>query len=763
MKNIFLFIFRIFQSTFIFNERVKFFGLLALLFFTIENVAHSQCVSGDEVTVIYSSNGTESFTIPSGVTSIRVQVWGAGGRGGTQTSNGEGGGGGGGAYSESTITVTPGTTYTAFIGRGSDTEDDGQDSWLSTSSNSSNAVVLAKGGESVKNNDDKGGKEGKSNGIGAIRNKGGKGGKGKGNNGGGGGSSASPDGNGRNGEDGDDGSDGGVARAGGGNGGDGQENNNGNGDPGEEPGGGGGGATRDGSGTRTGGKGGNGQIILTYTCGSVVPPAGCSRYLDDGSVSGIVIIEFTADCTWDALEGLLEFEVLAIGGGGGGGVRSGGGGGGGGAIRARANIELITSSGLPGGTSFSIEIGEGGAGSTDQDDTGQDGGESRFDFGGNYEMIAGSGGGGGSDDNAAEDGNDGQASSLNTGTTGFSIVSGINFNGFGGGGGHDGAGGNGFRNGGNADKHSGAGGGGLSGNDGQDAPNDDDGGDGATGRRFSDFDITLDRFFGAGGGGGSRDDKIGFGGSSNSGGDGGIEDGNDATDGEDASTPGSGGGGSGHDENTNGGSGAKGVVFIRYETARILPIEYLYFNSNYNSQARTGELSWATAKEWENSHFEIERAVNNVKEWEAIAEVAGAGFSDSEVKYNYSDMMLPVGGGNIFYRLKQYDFDGEFTYSITKSIKVEPLPSTSKWKVFPNPITGNSFNIEVLDPSTYRDESLTLRVITPTGQFELIQTDQMQEMSTQVSNYFEGKASGVYTLEISWGEKREYHKLILRR
>ncbi|MFT4854918.1 MAG: hypothetical protein ACI9UV_000619 [Algoriphagus sp.] len=240
-------------------------------------------------------------------------------------------------------------------------------------------------------------------------------------------------------------------------------------------------------------------MIISYSCPISSP---CSNVIDDGSISRTTIIEFTADCTWNTPEGLLEFEVLAICSGGGGG-----------AIHARANIEGINSSGIPAGTSYSI--GNGGVESINQDDKGQDGDESRFDFGGDYEIIAGSGGG--SDDNSAEDGNDGQASSFNTGTTGFSIVSGINFRGSGGGGGPD-------RDGGDEDNHSGGGRGGLSGNDRQDAPNDDDGGDGANGRQFSDFDITLNRFFGAGGGGGSKDDEIGFGGSSSSGGNGGIED-----------------------------------------------------------------------------------------------------------------------------------------------------------------------------------------------------------------------------------------------
>jgi hypothetical protein len=58
-------------------------------------------------------------------------------------------------------------------------------------------------------------------------------------------------------------------------------------------------------------------------------------------------------------------------------------------------------------------------------------------------------------------------------------------------------------------------------------------------------------------------------------------------------------------------------------------------------------------------------------------------------------------------------------------------------------------------PSFWQKNSLNTKNITTLAQ--------MQEMSTEVSNYFEGKASGVYTLEISWGEKREYHKVILRR
>ncbi|HMR87893.1 MAG TPA: hypothetical protein PKD51_07050, partial [Saprospiraceae bacterium] len=69
--------------------------------------------------VTYNSPGTYTFTVPAGVTQITVDVWGAGGRGGSRTSGSNAyGGGGGGAYSQQTIQVTGGQTYTVFVGQG---------------------------------------------------------------------------------------------------------------------------------------------------------------------------------------------------------------------------------------------------------------------------------------------------------------------------------------------------------------------------------------------------------------------------------------------------------------------------------------------------------------------------------------------------------------------------------------------------------------------------------------------------------------------
>ena len=67
---------------------------------------------------------SSSWKCPTGVTSIQVECWGAGGAGGSASAaastnnNRSGGGGGAGSYVKKTIAVIPGTTYNVIVGQG---------------------------------------------------------------------------------------------------------------------------------------------------------------------------------------------------------------------------------------------------------------------------------------------------------------------------------------------------------------------------------------------------------------------------------------------------------------------------------------------------------------------------------------------------------------------------------------------------------------------------------------------------------------------
>jgi uncharacterized repeat protein (TIGR01451 family) len=66
------------------------------------------------------SGATQTFTVPSGVPSVRVTMWGAGGGGATTTSAGNtfSTGGASGGFADATVAVTPGASLTVTVGQG---------------------------------------------------------------------------------------------------------------------------------------------------------------------------------------------------------------------------------------------------------------------------------------------------------------------------------------------------------------------------------------------------------------------------------------------------------------------------------------------------------------------------------------------------------------------------------------------------------------------------------------------------------------------
>ncbi|MGI6291515.1 MAG: SprB repeat-containing protein [Bacteroidales bacterium] len=230
----------------------------------------------NKVVLAYTSSTT--FTTCPTDTAFRaiIEAWGGGGKGGTRTNSGAGGGGGGGAYSRDTILITPGHIYTITVGRGATTTAAGEDSWFSPTANVSNAVVLAKGGNSVPDNTITGANGGSSIlGIGAVRFSGGRGATGitgsgwwSQRRGGGGGSSAGVNADGNTppttgGGNPPTPSRGATAPLGGGDGGHAKFDNVGPGSPGDCPGGGGGGSYGANGETNAGGFGSHGLVRIT--------------------------------------------------------------------------------------------------------------------------------------------------------------------------------------------------------------------------------------------------------------------------------------------------------------------------------------------------------------------------------------------------------------------------------------------------------------------------------------------------------------------
>ena len=124
-----------------------------------------------------------------------------------------------------------------------------------------------------------------------------------------------------------------------------------------------------------------------------------------------------------------------------------------------------------------------------------------------------------------------------------------------------------------------------------------------------------------------------------------------------------------------------------------LPIELLDFSATLKSDQV--ELNWSTASELNNDFFTIERT-HDLEKFEEVITVKGQGTGNS--KSNYTSIDDSPLSGKSYYRLKQTDFDGKFTYS--ELIKIENLDFKTQFKIYPNPVVDSKFNFELtgIDP-----------------------------------------------------------------
>ena len=97
-----------------------------------------------------------------------------------------------------------------------------------------------------------------------------------------------------------------------------------------------------------------------------------------------------------------------------------------------------------------------------------------------------------------------------------------------------------------------------------------------------------------------------------------------------------------------------------------LPVELVAFTAQ--AVGRTAKLSWRTASEQHNDHFEVERSRDGVS-YTRIGIVAGAETSTAAHEYAFVDSeAAALGGGTGYYRLRQLDTDGRATFSPTRTV-----------------------------------------------------------------------------------------------
>lgn len=124
-------------------------------------------------------------------------------------------------------------------------------------------------------------------------------------------------------------------------------------------------------------------------------------------------------------------------------------------------------------------------------------------------------------------------------------------------------------------------------------------------------------------------------------------------------------------------------------------------------------------------------------------------------------LMLPLVGGIAYYRLKQVDFNGDSHLSKVIAIRIPSQQVTNDvWRVSPNPNSGDQFTLDLVDLSEYEGEDLRIRLISPTSGNYFLEGKDFRAISEQIREQLQKSTNGVYILEISWGKKIEYIKVL---
>lgn len=129
-------------------------------------------------------------------------------------------------------------------------------------------------------------------------------------------------------------------------------------------------------------------------------------------------------------------------------------------------------------------------------------------------------------------------------------------------------------------------------------------------------------------------------------------------------------------------NGTRYITLASTDASTPLPIELLDFNV-VEKQEKQIAISWSTASELNNDFFIVQRLSKN-KQWEDIAQIDAQEHISGIRLYNIFDPK-PMYGQN-FYRLKQVDIDGQFSYSTIKSVLVNDEQKEPLITLFPNPV-----------------------------------------------------------------------------
>lgn len=170
-----------------------------------------------------------------------------------------------------------------------------------------------------------------------------------------------------------------------------------------------------------------------------------------------------------------------------------------------------------------------------------------------------------------------------------------------------------------------------------------------------------------------------------------------------------------------------------------LPIEL----TSLTGQMEDGNarVSWTTQTETNNHFFSVERSTDG-KNFRVVGDVEGSGTTSMPVSYEFIDQLPPI--GILYYRLRQVDYDGAYSYSDV--IRVDNTVGGTQLIATPNPVTGaGAMMLRIRHREMVDMRSVYVRVLDVVGR-EVMLPMTPEEQSITLS--FAGQGSGVYLISV---------------
>ncbi len=203
--------------------------------------------------------------------------------------------------------------------------------------------------------------------------------------------------------------------------------------------------------------------------------------------------------------------------------------------------------------------------------------------------------------------------------------------------------------------------------------------------------------------------------------------------------------GSGTFGNIGDGSTSNNAVPSQISCISVLPVTWLSVNGQF--QNGNAIIHWATASETNTDKFEIEHSTDGIT-YNKVGTAAAAGNSSSARQYGFIHPS-PVSGKN-YYRIKQIDSDGRFTYS--SIIVLKNSDTRSSLIIAPNPVQAEAI-LYFNEPGRK-----TIQLFNMKG--ALLYTEKINVTNSRHAINMVNMASGIYLLHVNTVKGNETYKII---